>query len=168
MAGYTSPGGSLFVVAGARGGVDAGVRHHRASARQRRLPDPRAFRAARAGAGARAQARPQRSDLAAILALGRGFLSGDLGESMLMNRPIAPLLAEAIAPLAHADRRLLRPDRRHRRRARRVAALRHDGPLDHAVSVAHLSRHRRAGVLLGDRRHPGLRGLARLAAGVRL
>jgi peptide/nickel transport system permease protein len=65
-----------------------------------------------------------------------GFLSGDLGESTLMNRPIAPLLAEAIArsliltgvsfvliALIGVGLGI-------------VAALRHGRPLDHGISVA--------------------------------
>jgi peptide/nickel transport system permease protein len=65
-----------------------------------------------------------------------GFLSGDLGQSTLMNRPIAPLLAEAIArslmltgisfvliALIGVGLGIL-------------AALRHGRPLDHGISVA--------------------------------
>jgi len=65
-----------------------------------------------------------------------GFLTGNLGESTLMNRPIAPLLAEAIGrslmltgvsfilvALIGVGLGI-------------VAALRHGRPLDHAVSVA--------------------------------
>ncbi len=64
------------------------------------------------------------------------FVAGDFGESMLMNRPVAPILAEAIlrsATLAVAAFTLI---------ALLgvslgvVAALRHNRPLDHAVSVA--------------------------------
>jgi peptide/nickel transport system permease protein len=64
-----------------------------------------------------------------------GFLSGDLGQSMLMNRPIAPLLAEAIghsliltlssfALIAAVGVTL-----------GVVAALHHGKPLDHGVSI---------------------------------
>lgn len=65
-----------------------------------------------------------------------GFLTGNLGESTLMNRPIAPLLAEAIGrslmltgvsfvliALIGVGLGI-------------VAALRHGRPLDHGVSVA--------------------------------
>src|SRR5882757_862913 len=65
-----------------------------------------------------------------------GFLSGNLGESTLMNRPIAPLLAEAIGrslmltgvsfvliALIGVGLGI-------------VAALRHGRPLDHGISVA--------------------------------
>lgn len=64
-----------------------------------------------------------------------GFLSGDLGQSMLMNRPIAPLLAEAIGHsliltlssfvLIATIGVILGI----------VAALHHGKPLDHGVSI---------------------------------
>jgi peptide/nickel transport system permease protein len=65
-----------------------------------------------------------------------GFLSGDLGESTLMNRPIAPLLAEAIG------RSLMLTGVSFVLIAvigvglGIVAALRHGRALDHGVSVA--------------------------------
>lgn len=65
-----------------------------------------------------------------------GFLRGDLGESTLMNRPIAPLLAEAIG------RSLMLTGVSFVLIAvigvglGIVAALRHGRPLDHGVSVA--------------------------------
>ena len=65
-----------------------------------------------------------------------GFLTGNLGESTLMNRPIAPLLAEAIG------RSLLLTGVSFVLIALIgvglgiVAALRHGRPLDHGVSVA--------------------------------
>lgn len=64
-----------------------------------------------------------------------GFLSGDLGESTLMNRPIAPLLAEAVG------RSLLLAGTSFVLIALIgvglgiVAALRHGRPLDHGVSI---------------------------------
>jgi peptide/nickel transport system permease protein len=64
-----------------------------------------------------------------------GFLKGDLGESTLMNRPIAPLLAEAIG------RSLMLTGASFVLIAiigvglGVVAALRHGRPLDHGVSV---------------------------------
>lgn len=64
-----------------------------------------------------------------------GFLSGDLGESTLMNRPIGPLLAEAIG------RSLMLTGASFVLVALIgvglgiVAALRHGRPLDHGISV---------------------------------
>lgn len=64
-----------------------------------------------------------------------GFLSGDLGESTLMNRPIGPLLAEAIG------RSLMLTGASFVLVAvigvglGIVAALRHGRPLDHGISV---------------------------------
>src|SRR5436190_22650546 len=65
-----------------------------------------------------------------------GFLTGNLGESTLMNRPIAPLLAEAIG------RSLMLTGVSFLLIALIgvglgiVAALRHGRPLDHGISVA--------------------------------
>ncbi|MFZ4530562.1 MAG: ABC transporter permease [Alsobacter sp.] len=65
-----------------------------------------------------------------------GFLTGNLGESTLMNRPIAPILMEAIG------RSLMLTGASFLLIAVLgiglgvVAALRHGRPLDHAVSVA--------------------------------
>ena len=64
------------------------------------------------------------------------FLTGDFGESMLMNRPIAPLLAEAIqrsATLAISAFVLIAVIGVA---LGVIAALRHNRPLDHVVSVA--------------------------------
>jgi peptide/nickel transport system permease protein len=64
-----------------------------------------------------------------------GFLSGDLGQSTLMNRPIAPLLAEAIGRslmLTGASFVLIAVIGVG---LGIVAALRHGRPLDHGVSV---------------------------------
>ncbi|WP_439498857.1 ABC transporter permease [Bosea sp. (in: a-proteobacteria)] len=64
-----------------------------------------------------------------------GFLSGDLGESTLMNRPIGPLLAEAIGRslmLTGASFVLIAVIGVG---LGIVAALRHGRPLDHGVSV---------------------------------
>src|SRR5438034_298802 len=64
------------------------------------------------------------------------FLSGDLGESTLMNRPIAPLLMEALS------RSLVLTSVSFVLIAvigvglGVVAALRHGRPLDHSISVA--------------------------------
>src|SRR4051794_28842850 len=65
-----------------------------------------------------------------------GFLTGNLGESMLMNRPIAPLLADAIAlslTLTFASFLLIAAIGIALGVA---AALRHGRPLDHGVSIA--------------------------------
>src|SRR5258708_8418494 len=65
-----------------------------------------------------------------------GFLTGNLGESTLMNRPIAPLLLEAIG------RSLMLTGASFVLIALIgvglgiVAALRHGRPLDHGISVA--------------------------------
>jgi peptide/nickel transport system permease protein len=65
-----------------------------------------------------------------------GFLTGNLGESTLMNRPIAPLLAEAfgrslmLTGVSFVLIALIGVG------LGIVAALRHGGPLDHGVSVA--------------------------------
>ena len=64
------------------------------------------------------------------------FVMGDFGESMLMNRPVAPILAEAIqrsASLAISAFVLIAVIGIA---LGVVAALRHNRPLDHAVSVA--------------------------------
>lgn len=64
-----------------------------------------------------------------------GFLSGDLGESTLMNRPIGPLLAEAIGRslmLTGASFVLIAVIGVG---LGIVAALRHGRPLDHGVSI---------------------------------
>lgn len=64
-----------------------------------------------------------------------GFLSGDLGESTLMNRPIAPLLMEAISRslmLTGASFVLIAVIGVG---LGIVAALRHGRPLDHGISV---------------------------------
>jgi peptide/nickel transport system permease protein len=64
-----------------------------------------------------------------------GFLTGDLGESTLMNRPIGPLLAEAIGRslmLTGASFVLIAVIGVG---LGIVAALRHGRPLDHGVSV---------------------------------
>jgi peptide/nickel transport system permease protein len=64
------------------------------------------------------------------------FLTGDFGSSMLMSRPVAPILAEAIqrsATLAIAAFVLIAVIGIA---LGVVAALRHNRPLDHAVSVA--------------------------------
>ena len=64
------------------------------------------------------------------------FLSGDLGESMLMNRPIAPMLMEALGHsliLAGVSFVLVAVIGIGLGVA---AALRHGRPLDHAISVA--------------------------------
>ena len=63
-------------------------------------------------------------------------LSGDLGESMLMNRPIAPLLMEALGRslvLASVSFVLIAVIGIG---LGVIAALRHGRPLDHAVSIA--------------------------------
>jgi peptide/nickel transport system permease protein len=64
------------------------------------------------------------------------FVAGDFGESMLMNRPVAPILAEAIrrsATLAISAFILIALGGVS---LGVIAALRHNRPLDHAVSVA--------------------------------
>jgi peptide/nickel transport system permease protein len=64
------------------------------------------------------------------------FVTGDFGQSMLMNRPIAPLLGEAIQRslvLTLASFVLIATIGVS---LGVIAALRHNGPLDHAVSVA--------------------------------
>ena len=64
------------------------------------------------------------------------FLTGDFGSSMLMSRPVAPILAEAIqrsATLAIAAFVLIAVIGIA---LGVVAALRHNRPLDHAVSIA--------------------------------
>ena len=64
-----------------------------------------------------------------------GFLSGDLGQSMLMNRPIAPLLAEAIGHSLILTLSSFFLIATIGVTLGIVAALHHDKPLDHGVSI---------------------------------
>ena len=81
---------------------------------------------------------------------------GDLGESMLMNRPIAPLLWEAIGRSLTLTVAFFMLIAVIGVGLGVVAALQHGRPLDHTRLGRDLSRHRRAGVLLGDRRHSSI------------
>src|SRR3982074_2531322 len=82
-----------------------------------------------------------------------GFLSGNLGESTLMNRPIGPLLMEAVGRSMMFDRSLLRSYRRHRGRSRhRRGASARTPPRPRNLGW-HLSRYRGPRILLGDHRH---------------
>ncbi len=73
-----------------------------------------------------------------------------------------------VGPLADADRDVIRPDRRHRRGARRGRGAAPRATAGPRRIDPDLSGHRRAGILLGDRRHRHLRRRARLASGFRL
>ena len=64
-----------------------------------------------------------------------GFLSGDLGQSMLMNRPIAPLLAEAIGHSLILTLSSFVLIATIGVTLGIVAALHHGKPLDHGVSI---------------------------------
>jgi len=64
-----------------------------------------------------------------------GFLSGDLGQSMLMNRPIAPLLAEAIGHSLILTLSSFALIATIGVTLGIVAALHHGKPLDHGVSI---------------------------------
>ena len=96
------------------------------------------------------------------------FVMGDFGESMLMNRPVAPILAEAIqrsASLAISAFVLIAVIGIAPRRGRRFAPQ----PSARPCRVRrHLPGHCGAGVLLVDRRHPCVCRVSRLAAGLRL
>jgi peptide/nickel transport system permease protein len=64
------------------------------------------------------------------------FITGDFGESMLMNRPIAPILSEAIQRSLVLTLTSFILIATIGVTLGVVAALRHNRPLDHAVSVA--------------------------------
>lgn len=64
-----------------------------------------------------------------------GFLAGDLGQSMLMNRPIAPLLAEAIGHSLILTLSSFVLIATIGVTLGIVAALHHGKPLDHGVSI---------------------------------
>ncbi len=64
------------------------------------------------------------------------LISGDFGESMLMNRPVAPILLEAIQRSATLTAAAFVLIALIGVSLGVIAALRHNRPLDHAISVA--------------------------------
>ena len=93
-----------------------------------------------------------------------GVLHGDLGQSLIMERPVGPMIQEAMARSAILAGLafVLRRRARHRaRRHRRGSQGHRDGQCHLRL---HLSRHLGAGVLLGHRADPGVCPLSELAS----
>ena len=63
------------------------------------------------------------------------ILLGDLGQSMVMERPVWPLIRDALAASVGAGRSLLRLRDHPRHRPRVLAAVRQNRPVDHGVSI---------------------------------